>query len=104
MTAAISVHGHLDGDTADDLRDEILQAVDEGVVALVIDLTDAPGLSFEGVKTLTLSAELMQNRGAALVVVARDAGGRSLVAAGVAGSARLAALLARRGSTAEADT
>lgn len=102
VTTAIVVQGQLDGHEASDLRDEILHAVDQGVVAITVDLSSVTVVSPEGVETLTVSAELMRNRGAVLVVVARDADGQSLVAAGVSGSARLAALLCGRRAAGDA--
>lgn len=96
VAAAIAVHGELDEQTASDLRDEILRVVDRGVVAITVDLSDVPRLSAEGVKVLTLAAEMMHNRSAALVVVARAADGQSLVASGVESGARLASILRGR--------
>ena len=96
LVSAITVHGELDEAGASDLRDEILRAVDGGVAAITVDLGDAVLRSRGAVEVLALAAELMRNRGAVLVVVARGGDGRSVVVAGAEGAARLESVLGLR--------
>lgn len=93
VVAAIAVHGDLDEAGAGDLRDEILRGVDDGMASITVDLSDAQLRSTEAVDVLARAAELMRNRGAVLVVVARDAGGRSVVVTGADVGPRLTAML-----------
>lgn len=90
---SIAVQGELDDAGAHDLRDEILRAVDGGIASITVDLSEAHLRAREAVDVLTLAAELMRNRGAVLVVVARDVDGRSLVVTSSEGGAQLAAAL-----------
>lgn len=93
VVAAIAVHGELDEAGASDLRDEILRGVDDGMASITVDLTDTLLRSSEAVDVLGRAAELMRNRGAVLVVVARDADGRSVVVTGAEVGPRLTAIL-----------
>jgi len=98
VVAAIAVHGELDEAGASDLRDEILRGVDDGMASITVDLSDALVRSTEAVEVLTRAAELMRNRGAVLVVVARDADGRSVVVTGPDVGPRLTAMLPAPGT------
>jgi len=93
VVAAIAVQGDLDEAGAGDLRDEILRGVDDGMASITVDLSDARLRSPEAVDVLARAAELMHNRGAMLVVVARDADGRSVVVTGADVGPRLAVML-----------
>ncbi len=63
------------------------------MASITVDLSDAVVRSRRAVDVLTLAAELMRNRGAVLVVVARGADGRSLVVTGTEGGSRLDSVL-----------
>jgi anti-sigma B factor antagonist len=71
-TALVALHGQVDLHTAPELRDELVSAIDDGAVNVVVDLTSATFIDSMTLGVLLGAVKRLRPRGGRLRIVCSD--------------------------------